>query len=108
MKDTFIKAIHEMKKIRITYRADKYESESITRLCAPTDFAPSKRPNVSDKSELFHFWDYESPSKPHITSKLPKEVTNIEITDIDFLPSDFIKPTWKLNWTISRDWGQFS
>ena len=103
LKEIFIQAIHNKVKLRITYYASKYDSQ-ITRLCAPMDFAPSSR--AKDKSDKFHFWDYESENGKHTTSKLPEDVFDIEITDIIFDPSDFI--TWTPNWTVDRDWGEFS
>ena len=99
----FTKAIHDKVKLRITYHADKYMTE-ITRLCAPMDIKSSSK--SKDKSEKFHFWDYESLNGRHVTSKLHESISKIEVTDIKFNPSEFV--SWSTNWGISRDWGEFS
>jgi len=68
------------------------------------DFAPSSR--AKNKADRFHFWDYESDTKNHTLSLLPEQIMNMEFTDIDFNPSEFVE--WTPNWTIERDWGEFS
>lgn len=42
MKDTFIKAIHEKRKLKVTFFS-KEDNHSLTRTCVPLDFAPSRR-----------------------------------------------------------------
>lgn len=103
MRENFINAIMNKKKIRLTFYS-KQDNARLTRLCAPMDYAPSSR--AIDKSNRFHLWDYESDTKNHTLSLLPNQIIEMEITDIDFNPSDFV--TWKTNWTIPRNWGVFS
>ncbi len=60
MRDKFIDAIHSRSKIMLTFYS-KEDNATITRLTAPMDFGPSRR--AHDKSDRFHFWDYESDKK---------------------------------------------
>ena len=103
MKEQFIKSIKEKKKIRLTFHS-KQDGHSLTRLCAPMDFAPSSR--AKNKDNRFHLWDYESDTKNHTLSLLPEQILNMEFTDLIFDPSEFVK--WSTNWSIQRDWGSFS
>lgn len=103
MREIFINAIKTKKKIRLTFYS-KQDSSPLTRLCAPMDYAPSSR--AKDKTERFHFWDYESDTKNHTLSLLPNQIIGMESTELDFNPSDFV--TWPTNWTIVRDWGTYS
>ena len=105
MKDEFIKSIHNMKKVKVTFFAKKY-GQDITRLCAPMDYGASQGKNAKDKSEKYHFWDYESVSGRHPLALNPEYVKNIEVLDSDFSPSEFVN--WSTNWIVTRDWGEFS
>lgn len=60
MHDKFIDAIHNRSKIQLTFYS-KEDDATITRLTAPMDLGPSRR--AHDKSDRFHFWDYESDKK---------------------------------------------
>ncbi|AKF36206.1 hypothetical protein ACRRQX_001828 [Yersinia enterocolitica] len=103
MKENFISAIHNRQKIRLIFFS-KEDNCLITRLTAPMDFGPSRRSH--NKSERYHFWDYESDQKNHVLSLLPESIHSIDILDSIFSPSEFI--SWKTNWFIERDWGEYS
>jgi len=103
MTKQFISAIHSLIKVKVTFYS-KEDSQLLTRTCAPMDYAPSSR--AKDKSDRFHFWDFESDTKNHTLSLLPNQVKSIELLNETFNPSDFV--TWTPNWTIKRDWGVFS
>lgn len=103
MKDQFIQAVHTKNKVRLTFFS-KEDGRTLTRLCAPMDYGPSRR--ASDKSDRYHLWDYESDTRNHVLSLLPNQVVSMEVTDETFEPGEFI--TWDTDWFIPRDWGQYS
>lgn len=106
MQNDFIKAIHDKKKVQLTFFS-KDDGHSLVRLCAPMDFGPSRR--ATDKSDRYHLWDYESDTRNHVLSLLPSQVQLITVTDESFEPSEFIAwDTDKSPWFIDRDWGQYS
>ncbi len=103
MKENFVNSIHGKKKVRITYYSKKDEANTI-RTCAPLDIGPHSR--YPDKGDYFHFWDFDGSEKPHVVPKKEEDIIKIEVLSEEFDPSEFI--TWETNWTISRDWGQYS
>lgn len=103
MRDKFIDAIHNRSKIQLTFYS-KEDDATIKRLTAPMDFGPSRR--AHNKSDRFHFWDYESDKKNHVLSLLPEAIESLMVIDQDFQPQEFV--SWTPNWFIARDWGQYS
>lgn len=103
MIDSFKMAIHSRNKVSLSFYS-KEDGRIITRLCAPMDFGPSRK--AYDKSDRFHLWDYESDERNHVLSLKPEQVRSITVIDLGFEPSDFV--TWKTNWIVARDWGQYS
>ena len=103
MEEEFINAIHSKNKISVTFYSQKDEGIT-TRTCAPMDIGPKAR--VNDGIDRYHMWNYTSPSGPHTVSLTPDQITNIQVLDEKFEPSEFVK--WSPSWHISRDWGQFS
>jgi len=103
MKEHFIDSVQNKKKVKLTFFS-KQDNCNLTRMCAPMDFAPSSR--AKDKSDRFHLWDYESNEGNHVLSLLPAQIVDMEFTNIDFNPSDFV--SWEPKWVIVRDWGEFS
>ena len=99
----FIQAIHDKQKIKATFFSKKDQQET-TRLCAPMDYGPSRR--AKDKQDRYHVWDYEGSDRQHVTSLLPEQVFEINVTDESFNPEEFID--WDVKespWFIKRDWG---
>lgn len=103
MQATFEAAIHSKHTVRLTFYS-KDDHGLLVRTCAPMDYGPSRR--AADKSDRFHFWDYDSDTKKHTLSLLPNQIKTIETLDKTFDPAEFV--TWTPNWIIARDWGQFS
>lgn len=103
MYEEFIDAIHNKKKIRVTFYSKKDETY-VTRLCAPMDFGPHAR--FPDKGDRYHIWDYEGSSGPHQAPLDPEQIQSIDVLDEEFDPSEFV--TWETNWFIPRDWGPYS
>ena len=68
------------------------------------DFGPSKR--AKDKADRYHFWDFDSDTKSHILSLLPKQIRSIHPMNINFDPGEFI--TWEIDWFLKRNWGIYS
>jgi hypothetical protein len=104
METKFIAAIHSKHKVRLTFYS-KEDKGPITRTCAPMDYGPSRRA-IADKSDRFHFWDYDSDTGNHTLSLLPDQINLIEVLGDTFDPADFV--TWSPNWFVVRDWGEFS
>ncbi|MGU3585912.1 hypothetical protein ACLBYD_22400 [Rhodococcus sp. C26F] len=104
--DTFIKAIHEAKKVRLTFFS-KEDRSPLTRICAPMDFGPSRI--TKDRQPRYHFWNFDSDKKSHTLSLPANQVISIELTNDTFDPSEFI--TWDINaspWHVARNWGAYS
>jgi hypothetical protein len=105
-KSDFIRAICEKRKICVTFFS-KEDSGTLTRICAPMDFGPSRR--AKEKNDRYHMWDYESDTGMHTLSLKPEQIQSIEVLDECFLPSEFI--TWDTNkspWFVPRDWDRYS
>lgn len=103
MKNGFIAAIHSKNKVLLTFHS-KEDNGTLVRTCAPMDFGPSSR--AHDKSDRFHFWDYDSDKQRHTLSLLPEQVISIHVLGEMFNPAEFI--TWQPAWHVQRDWGQYS
>jgi hypothetical protein len=106
MKNAFIAAIHSKNKVKLTFYS-KEDAQPLVRCCAPMDYGPSRR--AADKSDRFHFWDYESDTQRHTLSLLPRQVISIEVLPDTFDPSEFV--TWNTQaspWFVARNWGQYS
>lgn len=103
MKESFIGAIHTKNKLRLTFYS-KEDGHALIRTCAPMDYGPSSR--AHNKSDRFHFWDYDSDTERHTLSLLPEQVISIEVLSATFDPAEFV--TWRPNWVIMRNWGAYS
>jgi hypothetical protein len=106
MHDIFVKAIHSQRKLQLVFFS-KEDGRDLIRTCAPMDYGPSRR--ARDKSDRYHFWDYDSDTQRHTLSLLPKQVISIEMLPDTFNPAEFI--TWNTatsRWFVPRDWGMFS
>ncbi|MEZ8741081.1 hypothetical protein AB6E21_13685 [Photobacterium swingsii] len=102
-KQGFIDSIHNKNKIIVTFFS-KEDGRNLIRLCAPMDYGPSRR--AHDKSDRFHFWDYESDKKNHVLSLPQEQIIKMEFLDDEFCPSEFV--TWNPNWFVHRNWGAYS
>ena len=104
--EEFIQAIHNKRKIRLSYYAKKH-GKVITRLCIPYDFGPSRRDKI--KKDKYHFYDLEGSERPHPTPIFPEKIRGIKVLDETFDPKDYVK--WdvkKSPWFVKRDWGEYS
>jgi hypothetical protein len=96
-------AIQETKIVKVDF-TDKAGTRKI-RECIPFDYAYSKvekRPT----NKKFHFYDLDSPDGKHNLSLLDEQIHEIIKTSTTFNPADYIN--WTTDWTIKRDWGNFS
>lgn len=100
--DILLKAINNKEIVKVSFNSK--EKGLITRRCIPFDFGPSKR--YKDGEDRFHFHDLDSPNGNHTLSILPDKINSIALTGENFEPKDYV--TWKPNWIVSRDWGDFS
>lgn len=106
MKEDFVDAIREKRKVRITFFS-KDDNAIISRKCAPMDYGPSRRAKA--QNDRFHLWDYESDKTNHTLSLNPEQMREIDVLEETFDPSEFI--TWDRTgkpWFIERDWGEYS
>lgn len=105
-KEIFYQAIDSKKKLKVTFFS-KEDNSSLTRLCAPFDIGPSS--TATDKTNRYHFWDYDSDKRSHTLSLLDTQVINIEILEESFSPEDIINWNFKENsWFYKRNWGPYS
>ena len=95
----FIQAIHDRKKVRITFVAIEDDFERV-RLCAPLDFGPKRK--AKDQRNRYHLWDYESDNGYHPLSLFTEQIVHIEFLN-DMFDTNFI--VWQPNWLVNRDWG---
>ncbi|MCK4764501.1 MAG: hypothetical protein KAW12_20040 [Candidatus Aminicenantes bacterium] len=102
-KESFIQAIHERRKVKLTFFSKEDRGE-LTRACAPMDYGPSR--HSSKKDNRYHLWDYDSDSGSHTLSLPSEQIKNIEILKEQFHPAEFV--TWPPNWFVQRNWGKFS
>ena len=100
---TFVQAIHFKKKLKLTFFS-KEDQAHLIRTCAPMDFGPSRI--ATNKSNRYHFWDYDSDAQSHTLSLLPQQVIQIKAIEDYFNPAEFVK--WQPRWFLPRDWGRFS
>lgn len=106
MHDTFIQAIHDRRRVRLTFYS-KQDRGILVRTCAPMDYGPSRR--AHDKSPRYHFWDIDSDTRVHTLSLLPNQIVSVETLSETFDPAHFI--TWSTAaspWFVPRDWGPLS
>lgn len=68
------------------------------------DIAPHK--GFPDRGVYYHVWDYEGSKGPHTAPIKAELISRIDVTDQEFDPSEFV--TWQPDWTIDRDWGDYS
>ena len=102
MNETFLDAINQMLILRVTFSS--HEKGTITRICIPFDFGPSRR--YKDGLDRYHFYDLDSPEGNHTLSILPEQIYKLELTTKTFEPGDYVK--WVPKWFYKRDWGAFS
>ncbi len=102
--EAFIAAIDEREILILTFASKEDGGAELIRSCAPMDFGPSTR--THDKSDRYHFHDYDSGDGPHTLSLPPEQVVSIEPTGQTFDPGEFI--TWDTDWHHARDWGSYS
>jgi hypothetical protein len=105
--EVFVTALEELDRVKLTFVSKEDAGLALTRSCAPMDFGPSRR--SKDKSDRYHFWDYDSDSQggSHTLGLLPGQIITIEKTEMPFDPAEFI--TWTpVEWFYPRDWGAFS
>jgi hypothetical protein len=100
--DLFLEAIRDKKKIKVII--DSKEKGRITRHCIPFDFGPSRKYN--DQRDRYHFYDLDSPERPHVLSILAEQLVEIEILNEKFEPGDYVN--FEPSWSIPRDWGEYS
>lgn len=99
----FIAGIHQRKKMVVRYFSNK-DQKYVIRKVAPMDFGPKS--GEASGIDRYHVWDYESPSKPHPASLDPSQIQSFTVLEDQFDPAEFV--TWKTNWHVKRDWGEYS
>ena len=101
---TFIDAIHSMRKLLIVFHSAK-DDRIVTRTVAPLDFGPHA--SFKDKSDRYHMWDFSSLSGAHTEPLQASQIRSIETLVETFEPEDIVKNfrNWTPKWHIPRDWG---
>ena len=109
--DNFIHGIQEKQKVQVTYFSQK-DNWNKTRICAPFDFGPKRKPKAINCFEFadnwedkYHFYDYDGSGWGHFTSKDPKEIISVELIDEYFIPSELADlRTFQCPFHIDRNW----
>ncbi|MCK4997154.1 hypothetical protein KAS08_02525 [Candidatus Pacearchaeota archaeon] len=103
--EVFLYAIVNKKFVELTFKPK--EKAMVTRRCIPFDFGPSRRKLKVNPSK-YHFYDLDSPERPHSLSILSEQIIKIKLLNESFDPVNYI--TWKppYNWFTKRDWGNCS
>ncbi len=104
--ELFIASINSQRRILLTFYS-KEDGRQLVRSCAPMDYGPSRR--AHDKSDRYHFWDYDSDTGRHTLSLLPSQIVQMTPLQDGFEPAEFV--TWNVRtspWFISRNWGSYS
>lgn len=99
----FIAAIHGKRKLRIVFYSED-DGQNVERTCAPMDYAAGAR--IKDGIPRYWVWDYDSDEKNHPLPLRSERIVSLTTLDQSFDPAEFV--TWKTNWQIARDWGQYS
>lgn len=104
--DDILHAILDLKEVNVTFQSKEDGGATLTRRCAPMDYGPSRR--ASDKTERYHFWDFDSDSgSSHTLSLLASQITSVEVLESTFEPGSFVN--WNPNWFVSRtSWADFN
>ncbi|MDY0780430.1 hypothetical protein [Tenacibaculum sp. IB213877] len=98
----FLKAINNKLIVKVTFNSTN--KGILTRNCIPFDLGPSRR--FKDKAQRYHFLVLDGIEGRHNLSILPSQLLNIELTDKEFNPANFVK--WKPKWFFKRNWGIYS
>lgn len=110
--DKFVNAIHEKRILVIKYYSQK-DKTFVVRKCAPFDFWPKRKWEkkywcdvyIDNSEKKYLFWDLDGSGWWHIVWKSINEVSNIDLTDENFVPEDFIDiDSVKCPWFIDRQW----
>jgi hypothetical protein len=102
----FADALHDCRTVLLSFYS-KEDGTRLERTCAPMDFGPSRR--AKNKSDRYHFWDYDSDTQSHVLSLLPEQIVEMASTGNQFDPAGFV--TWSTTsspWFVRRDWGPYS
>jgi len=102
--EKFLQAIHNKRILQVEF--DSYEKWIIVRHCIPFDFWPSRRKNLKENPDRYHFYDLDSPEQKHNLSIIPEQLIELSVTEDDFDPATYIKRT--PNRFVERDWWEYS
>lgn len=103
---TFIESILQKKKLLLRYYS-KEDGQILERTCAAMDYGPSR--HAKNKSDRYHFWDYDSDTECHPLSLPAEQISSISLLEAAFEPAEFV--TWNVAtspWYFPRDWGVYS
>ena len=106
MHDTFIQAIHDKRRVRLTFYS-KQDRGVLVRTCAPMDYGPSR--TARSKVSRYHVWAYDSDTKRHPLGLLPAQIVSMDVLPDMFDPAEFV--TWSTvarPWHVKRYWGDLS
>ncbi len=106
MQSDFIGAIHDRRRVMVTFSSIEDGGALLVRECAPMDYGPTRIDRGA--TDRYHLWDYDSDSADgrHQLMPVPGSIVSIAVLASGFEPADFV--TWTPNWTVARDWGAYS
>ncbi len=104
--DNFVQAIKKKRKIRLIFLDNDNHVQAKT--VVPLDYSPGNR--ETDKSDFYHFWDFEIGANGTPLIFLPGQIEGMEIDKGTFDPEEFIdvfngtQKQWR-RFFVKRDWG---
>jgi hypothetical protein len=105
--EAFLDGLQTLQRVTLQFRSKEDGDSTLTRSCAPMDYGPSRK--AQEKTERYHFWDYDSDKQRHTLSLPSEQIISITLDNQKFTPSEFI--TWDVKcspWFTPRDWGAYS
>ena len=101
--DIFLTAIKNMNIVEIIFNSN--DKGVIKRKCIPLDFGSWR----NALPERYHFYDLDSPTKPHPLPVRIEALQEIKILNEKFSVETLSSIiTWPFSWYIKRDWGRYS
>jgi hypothetical protein len=100
----FVQAVHDKKRIEVSFRSKEDGGVILKRICAPMDYGPGKR--INDPTPRYWVWDYTSDKKAHTLGLVDRDITSLRVLAETFDPSEFV--TWQPAWVLPRDWDSYS
>jgi hypothetical protein len=104
--DNFVDAIDKKRRIRLIFSDNNKHLQAKT--VVPLDYSPGNR--ETDKSDFYHFWDFEVGANGTPLILLPEQIQDMDVDKDTFDPTEFVdalggeQRQWR-HFFIKRNWG---